>query len=113
VSSEDRRLFPRLKASVFFREARSQYFGAKRQPLNVSLGGFRIYSDEAMRVGQKLELDLLLPSGETVACEAAVAWIRELPKGDVAAFDVGLSFVGASRELKEKLSSVLEPTEDG
>jgi hypothetical protein len=96
---------------VYFREAPSQLFRGKKnsaQVVDLSLGGFRIYSDEPMKQGQQLKLDLVLPSGETVACEVAVAWVRPLPPGEAAAYDVGLGFLGASQELLERVSAVLD-----
>ena len=83
------------------------YFGSQNKVVDVSMGGFRIYSDDAMKVGQRLELAMSLPDGEPLACEATVAWIKPLPKGSVARFDVGLQFVHASPEMQSRLATVL------
>lgn len=109
--ADDRRRYPRLKAPVFFQS--SNYFeGKKQSALDVSLGGARIYSDEAVKPGSALELELFLPGGNSVACSVRVAWVVELPKGAAARYEVGLQFTHVPREALDQLDSVLD-AEDG
>jgi hypothetical protein len=106
----NRRAYPRLKAPVFFREARFSY-AMDNQVVDVSVGGFRIYCDDRMDVGERLELEFPLPDEESMQCQVQVAWIMELPKGSAAKFDVGLKFVDAPPRVVERLSALLIPTE--
>jgi len=103
---DDRRLFPRLQAPLYARPARLK-FGDKRQVLDASLGGVRIYSDEQYSVGSQLEVDLFLGDGSSLECRARVAWINKLPKDAVARFEVGLAFMDSTPEMLERLKTVL------
>ncbi|MCP3102075.1 PilZ domain-containing protein [Myxococcus sp. K15C18031901] len=107
---DDRRLFPRLQAPLYARPARLK-FGDKRQVLDASLGGVRIYSDEQYTVGSQLEVDLYLSDGTTLECRARVAWINKLAKDEVARFEVGLAFMDITPETLERLKTVLVPEE--
>lgn len=111
IPADDRRLFPRLQAPLYARPARLK-FGDKRQVLDASLGGVRIYSDEQYAEGTQLEVDLYLGDGSTLECRARVAWLRKLPKDAVAVYEVGLAFTDVTQETLERLKSVLVLEED-
>lgn len=105
-SSEDRRRFPRVKAPIYFRSPRLR--AIKREVLDISLGGMRVYSDEPFHVDDQLTVELFLPDGASVSCLARVAWQRPLPEGSPAVYDVGLELLEAPSEGLERLGQVLE-----
>ncbi|MBZ4395894.1 PilZ domain-containing protein [Myxococcus sp. XM-1-1-1] len=104
--ADDRRSFPRLQAPLYARPARLK-FGDKQRVLDASLGGVRIYSDDAYTEGSNLEVDLFLGDGTTLECRARVAWLRKLPKDAAAVYEVGLAFMDVPPEALERLKSVL------
>ena len=67
----------------------------------------RMYSDEPIKVGARLELDLFLPGDEAIRFLARVVWVDELPPEAPARFDVGLEFLDAPAASRERLASVL------
>lgn len=102
----ERRKYPRVITPVFCRS--SSILGPKRGVSNLSLGGVRIYSDERLEVGIRLELEFLSPDGSTVKATAKVVWIKEMPKGAEAVYDVGMEFVELSKAATEKLKAVIK-----
>ena len=95
-----------MMAPVFYRATR--IISPKRRVSDLSLGGVRIYCDEWLDVGGRLELEFFLPDGSTVEARAKVAWIKEMPEGAEAVYDVGMEFVELSEGAKEKLKAVLK-----
>jgi hypothetical protein len=81
--------------------------GDKKQVVDVSLGGARIYSDDPQEVNSRLDLELFLPDGSSVECTARVVWAITLPKDAVARFEVGLSFIDVPEPILERLKTVL------
>jgi hypothetical protein len=73
----------------------------------MSIGGCRLYSDDAHAAGDRLELELFLPRETTIICRVEVVWIDELPAGAPALFDVGMKFVQIADVDKRTLSGVL------
>ena len=104
--NKERRRFPRVMVPVLCRLPRIS--GAKRRISNLSLGGIRIYADKRLKDGQSLELEFFLPDGSTAEAVAMVVWIKEMPPGAEALYDVGLEFVDLSKTTKEQLNTVLE-----
>ena len=111
-SDFDKRRFPRVKAPVLWRPIR--VLGPKRRISNISLAGVRIYSDEHLKEGDQLEIELFLPNGQTVIATARVVWIRRLTPDKDARFDVGLEFTSLPDNATQELKYVLdtESTED-
>lgn len=107
-STQDRRRFPRVKAPVYYRPA--SILKARHRITNISLGGLRIYSDERLKEGKRLEIELFLPSGHSVEAIARVVWIKELPPDSKAHYDVGLEFISLPPNALQELKSVLEDT---
>lgn len=102
----ERRKFPRIFAPIYFRSPR--ILTAKKHVSNISLGGIRIFSDEHFKVGKRFEIEIFLPSGYSITALTHVVWIKELPSGSEANYDLGLEFlslpVGAMKELKAVLN---------
>lgn len=111
-SEADKRRYPRVKARVLHSQPRfygpPRLLGQKRQISNISPGGARIYSDEPLKEGKAVQIELDLPSGRSVTATARVAWIEELPPCSECRFDVGLEFLVISNEAFEELQSISE-----
>ena len=110
-SSDERRKFPRLNAPVYCRPARRRL--PRRQVVDVGLGGMRVYSDEALKIGARFEVELFLPDSSSVTCLTEVVWIRDLPAGSPASYDVGLQFLDVPPEALEKIGELLQVTSVG
>lgn len=107
---DNRRKFKRVQAPVYCRPVglAFKFLHAKQQPIDISLGGLRIYSDEGIKQGAKLELELFLPDGSSVTCRVEVVWVDELPAGTPAKHDVGLKFIDIKPADLARLGEVLE-----
>jgi hypothetical protein len=88
----DRRRYPRMAASVYYRPAGPAFLHHRRSSVDVGLGGMRVYSDEKMTVGDSVELELLLSEETTARCWARIAWVEKMDPSHPARFDVGLEF---------------------
>jgi hypothetical protein len=106
--ADDRREYPRLEAPVFCRPAGRPIF-RRRKAVDVSLGGLRLYADDAPARGDRLQLELFLPDESELLCIVEVVWIDELPEGSPARFDVGAKFVALDDADRERLAQVLKP----
>lgn len=109
---EDRRRDRRIRASVYCRPAGVEFLARQREPVDVSLGGIRIYSDDPMRVGELFKMEFFLPDTPPVTYTAEVVWIEPLEKGAPARFDVGLKFIQLEPAALALLMRVLGPPED-
>lgn len=108
--TENRRRFPRVKAPIYFQTPRIR--DEQRPVLDVSLGGLRVYSDDPFEVGERIQLELLLPpDGVEVSALARVAWIRRLPKRSAATFDVGFELLIVDGDGLKHLGRALEAAE--
>lgn len=114
MSADDRRKYVRFQAPVLYRSAS---LFSRREPLvNIGLGGIRIYGDEPLKIGRRLELELFFPDRTSMVCTARVVWQQALPEGSVAKYDIGLEFLGISPDGLGRLKKVLEnapPDESG
>jgi hypothetical protein len=72
--------------------------------------GVRSYSDEPLKAGRLLELDVFLPSGGQVTALVQVEWCDPLPQGTPARFDVGLRVVQMAPDALAALDGVLAPS---
>ena len=75
---------------------------------DISVGGLRAYADDKLPVGTRLSLDLLLPEGEPIHALAKVAWVKELPEGSPARFDVGVHFLEIRPEDQVRIEALEE-----
>ena len=106
---DERRQYPRLQAPVLCRPAGLLLRLLKpRSTIDVSLSGIRIYSDDPVKVGSLLDLELFPADHQPFSCKAEVMWVEELPPGAPALYDVGLRFTQLRDEDRTRLASVLE-----
>ena len=103
----DRRRYPRLAAPVYYRPAGPAFLHHRRATVDVSLGGMRVYTDEKMKVGARLEVDLLLGGERTARCWMRIAWIEKMSATSGAAYDVGLELTDIEDEDRRLLASAL------
>jgi PilZ domain-containing protein len=107
AANADRRRYPRMAAPVYYRPAGPAFLHHRRSTINVGLGGMRVYSDEEMTVGERVELELLLSEATAARCWARVAWIEKLEPSDGAKFDIGLEFTDMADDDRRLLTSAL------
>jgi Tfp pilus assembly protein PilZ len=108
----DKRQSPRLKAPVYYRSA--SYPELRKSVVNISLGGICIHSDEKLKIGERQELELLLPNDMVLPCIVRVVWQRPLSPEAETAYDVGLRFTNLSDNILRRLAEVLkQATESG
>ena len=112
LSPQDRRKYRRIRAPLYCRPAGMQFLARHHEPIDISLGGVRIYTDEKMRIGELFKMEFFLPEITPVTYTAEVVWIEELPSTAPARFDVGLKFIQLEPEALRLLVSVLGPLED-
>jgi hypothetical protein len=104
---KERRKYRRIQVALYCRPAGVNYLERQRQPIDVSLGGVRIFSDEPMVVGALLKMEFFLLDVEPVTYTAEVVWIESLPAGAPAKFDVGLKFIQLDPGALQLLLKVL------
>lgn len=102
--TDDRRHFRRLRAPALWRVASVR---SALRPVDVSLGGMRIFSDDLLKVGQRLEVELLVAQGDALKFTTRVVWIETLPPGGHARYDVGLEFLQIDDGVREHLRGLL------
>lgn len=110
LGESDRRIYPRLKVPMLWRSP--GLIAKLSRTVNVSMGGARVFSDDRMKVGSKLNLELMPEPETSVQVMARVAWIDELGEGAPARFDVGLEFLDVPEEMVSRLAAILQRDED-
>lgn len=104
----ERRNYRRIQAPVYCRPA-GLLAGTGREPVDISMGGVRVFSDDKYRVGQYVKLEFFADGVEPFTYTAEVVWIETLPKGEPAKYDVGLKFVDLAPGALETLAKLLGP----
>jgi hypothetical protein len=89
-----------------------EFLARQRQPIDLSLGGVRIFSDERLKIAELLKLEFFIGDSDPVTYTAEVVWIEPLPEGSPAQFDVGLKFLDLEPAALKLLVSVLGPLEE-
>lgn len=107
-SRANRRRFPRLSAPVFYRPAGPSLLHHRRAAVDVSLGGMRVYTDDHLTVGKRLEIELFLDGDAATRCWARIAWVEALPPDAGAAYDIGLEFTDMQDSVAGLLNTALE-----
>jgi hypothetical protein len=99
--------YRRVQAPIYHRPTSWFGQGLPRNSAEPMLGGVRSYSDDKMKAGRLLEMDVFLPSGDAVTALVEVEWCDPLPRGGPARFDVGMRIVQISPADRPRLDSVL------
>jgi hypothetical protein len=108
----NRRRYRRIQAPIHCRRAGGEFFGAHIEPVDISFGGLRVFSDEEHPVGAVVRLDVFFPRAAPVTFDAQVMWINPLAPGARARFDIGLAFVKLTPGVLNALHPFLDPEED-
>jgi len=101
----DRRKYRRINAPVFIQPVGPLQRHTLR---DVSLGGLRAYSDDPHEVGERLQLELMLPDKSSISVMVEVAWVKDLPPKSPALYDIGLQYIDIEPEDFDRLSVVLK-----
>jgi hypothetical protein len=107
--ADERRQYRRIQAQVYCRPAGVKLLARHRAPVDLSLGGVRVFSDDKYRVGDLVKMEFFVPGSPHVTYTAQVVWIDPLPDGEPAKFDVGLKFVDLQPDALQFLASILGP----
>ena len=99
----NRRKYRRIPAPIHCRPAGEDFFAQRLEPVDISFGGLRTYSDDEYRVGAFLRLDIFFSGVAPVTLSTEVMWVKPLRKGALARFELGLAFV----DLKPDALNVL------
>lgn len=105
-SKIERRRYPRLEVPVLFRTSKIEDDSAPTS--NLGLGGVRIFSNRYLKKGKRQEIVLCFPEGKSITVTVQVVWLKVLPPGSSAAFDIGLEFIDLPPEAIDVLKEVLE-----
>ena len=105
-TEENRRKYPRLNAPILYRAA--PFFSRREPVMDISFAGIRVYSDEELNIGKRLELELFLPDNTSLVCTARAVWQKPLPEGADAKYEIGLEFLEISPDDLQRLAKVLE-----
>ena len=104
---EDRRRFHRAQVPVLIRPVGPLARFVRYQVHDLGLGGLRCYSDEAHAPGKRLEIEIAFPEGGSATALVEVVWDEALPEGSPARHDVGLRFVDATPEDRDRIAALL------
>ncbi len=99
--------YRRVQAPIYHRPTSWFAQGLPRSSAEPALGGIRSYSDDAMKPGRLLEMDVFLPDGGAVTALVEVEWCEPLPREVPARFDVGMKLVQIAPDDRVKLGAVL------
>jgi hypothetical protein len=92
---------------VLYRPAGLGLLHHRRNTQDISLGGMRVFSDEPLRVGSRLDLEIQLADESVVRCWGEVVWSVALANGSPAGFDVGMKFTDMAPQDIQRLAAVL------
>jgi hypothetical protein len=105
----ERRQYRRIQAPVYCRPAGVGLLEGRRETVDISLGGVRVFSDDKYTLGSLVKMEFFVVDGPAVTYTAQVVWLGKLPPGAPAKFDVGLKFVDLRPDALAFLKSVLGP----
>jgi len=102
----NRRQYQRLKLPIYYKAARipSTY----KQVIDVSLGGIRIHAKQSLKLGDSVDVELLLPDKSHIFCSAKVMWLKQLPSWATYKYDVGLQFLKLVNNDLQHLATILQ-----
>jgi PilZ domain-containing protein len=107
----NRRRYRRIPAPIHCRPAGEEFFAQRLEPVDISFGGLRTYSDEEYRVGSFLRLDIFFSGVAPVTLNTEVMWIKSLGKRAPARFELGLAFVDLKPDARNVLRRLFSQAE--
>lgn len=106
---EERRKYRRIQAAVYCRPAGVGLLERRREAVDISLGGVRVFSDDSYRIGALVKMEFFVDGAPPVTYTAEVVWVEAVEPGGPAKFDVGLKFVNLAPDAIQFLTTVLGP----
>lgn len=106
---DERRQYRRLQAQVYCRPAGVKLLNRKRAPVDLSLGGVRVFSDDRYKLGDLVKMEFFVEGSPHVTYTAQVVWIDAMPSDAPAKYDVGLKFVDLTPAALKWLAGILGP----
>ncbi len=103
----DRRRFHRAEVSILIRPVGPLAQLARYEVHDLGLGGLRCYSDEQHAPGKRMEIEIAFPEGGSAVALVEVVWDEALPEGAPARHDVGLRFVDATPDDRDRIAALL------
>ncbi|HEU4383574.1 MAG TPA: PilZ domain-containing protein [Anaeromyxobacteraceae bacterium] len=103
----DRRRFHRARVPILIRPVSPLARLVRYQVQDLGRGGLRCYSDEPHAPGTRLEIEIAFPEGKSAVALVEVVWDEALPDGAPARHDVGLRFVDAAPEDRDRIAALL------
>jgi hypothetical protein len=99
--------YSRVHAPIYHRPTSWFSHGLRRERGTIGQVGIRSYSDERLKAGRLLEMDVSLPEGGEITALVEVEWCDPLPAGSPAVFDVGMRVLQIEPAAKALLEGVL------
>jgi hypothetical protein len=99
--------YRRVQAPIYHRPTTWFAQGLRRFTGMRSLGGIRSYSDDPLKPGRLLEMDVFVPGKSEVTLLVEVEWCVALAGGVPARFDVGMRIVRMESRARAHLDGVL------
>ncbi len=107
----DRRRFQRAGVPILIRPVGPLARLVRYEVQDLGLGGLRCYSDEAHAPGKRMEIEIAFPEGGSAVALVEVVWNEALPDGAPARHDVGLRFVDATPDDRDRIAALLATRE--
>jgi len=109
---EERRKFPRLDLSVDVNWEKIPTKSKKRlaKSKNISQGGIRLIADNAIKIGDSLDLQIKLPTNQTISSVGRVAWVNEfevIGGKYEKRYDTGIEFTKIKKKDVEELKNFM------
>jgi hypothetical protein len=102
---KEKRDHRRVNAPVYF--SYSPLLSRPATPVDISPGGLRMCSDVKMAVGRHIDLTITLSDGRIIECQGQVVWVKRLPGGGRARYDIGLGFLKLTKRNEKVLREYL------
>lgn len=110
MGEPDRRRFRRVNAPVLCQPV-GIFARHDRTVQDISAGGFRVYSDERHKPGDRLDLELFFPDGTSEKVRAQVVWIDTLAAGSPAVYEIGLKYINPTSATVGRIEQLLDNPE--
>ncbi len=106
---ENRPRYRRIEAPIYHRPASWFARGLRGGTTSPEVTGVRSYSDDWLKPGRKLEMDVFPPGGGSLRALVEVVWCDEMPEDFPARYDVGMRVLQVEGGSLSQLRGVLGP----
>lgn len=106
---DNRPRYRRIDAPIYHRPASWFARGLRGGISSPEVTGVRSYSDDRLKPGRMLEMDVFPPGGGSFRALVEVAWCDEMPQDFPARYDVGMRVVQVESGGLSRLQDVLGP----